>query len=96
MADWKLEKVGEESRVVEPGESESNDGKVWLLTLVNERDIFVFANAPRLFEAARMMMQAADKRDNEKIKQAVGMLTVAVLLASGDQPVNHQDEEILH
>ncbi len=95
MADWKLEKVGEESRIVEPGESETSNGLLWLLTLVNERDIFVFANAPRLFEAARMMMQAADRKDNAAIKKAVGMLTVAVLLASGDQPTK-EDSEVLH
>jgi hypothetical protein len=83
MADWTLEKV------------EGSEGKVWTLTLANERDVFVFANAPRLFDAARFMMDAADKRDNEGIRKAVGMLTVAVLLASGDAPVE-DNEEVVH
>ncbi len=94
MADWKLEKVepGVENDI---GAEDIKSGLVWVLTLANERDIFVFANAPRLFEAARMMMQAADRQDNAAIKKAVGMLTVAVLLASGDQPTK-EDSEVLH
>lgn len=94
MADWKLEKV--ESHV-DPGiEGDDIDaGLVWLLTLGNERDIFVFANAPNLFDAARALMAAADKHDNAGIKKAISLLTVAVLLASGDQPTK-EDSEVVH
>lgn len=86
MADWKLEQLNvEHSRVevLQPGET--GPGLSWLLTLVNIKDIFVFAGSPALYIAAKGVVDAIKRHDAQAIITATADLNAAVLKSEGVQ-----------
>ncbi len=62
MADWKLEQLNvEHSRIDTLAEGESGDGLVWLLTLTNDADVFIFASAPAMWTALTDLVEVFDR-----------------------------------
>ncbi len=84
MADWKLEQVNiEHSRIDTLAEGEKGDGLVWLLTVTNERDIYVFAGGPLMYQACKLARDYVGDAHSPEAVALFELLDEAIKKAEG-------------